>query len=393
MEHIRLNATQRTALRRAICDHASWEKYRRQHGNMTSADLTSSRSLDVAREFGIDIGHVLASVPEETSSAAADSRASYGSGKADSAAAVEQAAALPADKAQALALLSSLLTPQVDRAEIEAIVSETVARALENAGAIVRIQLTRADNSTWQGSGNHPMFPRLLRALSARQANGTCINVWLAGPTGSGKTYAAEQAALALGVPFYFNGALGMSHEVLGFVDGSGHYHTTPFRQAFEHGGVYLFDECDASDNSALLPLNAALANGSCSFPDSATPIKRHADFRCIAAANTFGQGATAEFIGRARLDAAFLSRFAVKLHWTYDDKLEQDICGNKAWAIRVQNARKAAAAAGLKIVIDPRHSFAGAALIANGATSDEAANDTYLSGLSADQRRLIEGN
>jgi hypothetical protein len=34
----------------------------------------------------------------------------------------------------------------------------------------------------------------------------------------------------------------------------------------------------------------------------------------------------------------------------------------------------------------------AGAALIAAGFTSDEAADLTYLAGLSADQRRMIEG-
>lgn len=386
MEHIRMTAAQRTAVRRVICENPAWEKYRRARGNMTSAHLTSSACLEAAREFGIDVAAIIATVPADS----ADNGDSAAPAGASAATMASAAAALPADKAQALALLSSLLTPQIDRAEIEAICSAAVDKALEGT-AIVRIVLSRQDGSEWRSNGQqHPMFARLLRALNSRQANGTFCNVWIAGPTGSGKTYAAEQAALAMGVPFYFNGALAMSHEVLGFVDGAGNYHTTPFRQAFEHGGVYLFDECDASDNSALLPLNAALANGACSFPDSPLPIKRHADFRCIAAANTFGHGPTAEFIGRARLDAAFLSRFAVKLFWSYDDELEQAICGNAQWARQVQAARRRAAESGLKIVIDPRHSFAGAALLAAGATWEEAAADTYLSGLSADQRRML---
>ncbi|MBL7373522.1 hypothetical protein INQ23_29830, partial [Escherichia coli] len=71
-------------------------------------------------------------------------------------------------------------------------------------------------------------------------SNGIAPNVWIAGPTGSGKTHAAEQAAHALGVEFYFNGALSMTHELLGFVDAAGTYHTTPFRQAYENGGLYL---------------------------------------------------------------------------------------------------------------------------------------------------------
>ena len=42
--------------------------------------------------------------------------------------------------------------------------------------------------------------------------------------------------------------------------------------------------------------------------------------------------------------------------------------------------------------MIDPRHSQAGAALIAAGMTYDKAAELTYLAGLTADQRRIVEG-
>lgn len=380
---IRLNANQRTALRRAITAHAEWPAYRAANGNLTSADLTSSRCLEVAARFGIDVQAVISSVPADN--AAIDNSAM------DRGANI--AAHVPADKAAALQALASLLSaPTIDESQIEAIVTEKVKAALEGT-AFARIEVTRVDGTKWQSEGHqHPQFEKLLRALAARQANGVAPNVWIAGPTGSGKTYAAEQAAKALGVPFYFNGALSMPHELLGFVDAAGKYHTTAFRQAYENGGVYLFDEVDASDNTCLLALNAALANGVCAFPDNAEPVKRHPDFICIGAANTFGQGATAEFIGRAKIDAAFLSRFAVKLHWTYDTKLEQAICGNPEFAKRVQAARERAQAAGVKIVIDPRHSMAGAALIAAGFSADEAAEMTYLAGLSSDQRRIVEG-
>jgi hypothetical protein len=45
-----------------------------------------------------------------------------------------------------------------------------------------------------------------------------------------------------------------------------------------------------------------------------------------------------------------------------------------------------------MKHLIDPRHTIAGAALIAQGFTSDEAAEMTYLAGLSADQIKIVEG-
>ena len=222
-----------------------------------------------------------------------------------------------------------------------------------------------------------------------KQADGHAPNIWIAGPAGSGKTYAAKTAAKALGVPFHYNGALSMAFDLLGFIDAGGTYHRTPFREAYEHGGVYLFDEVDGSDNSALLALNAALANGTATFPDG--QVKRHDDTYIIATANTWGLGATAEYVGRAKIDAAFLSRFPVRLDWQYDEKLERLISGNEEFARRVQDARHKAKQAGLKVLIDPRATMAGAALIAAGMTPDEAASLTYLANLSADQRKQIE--
>lgn len=394
----RLSADQRTALRRAITAHANWNVYRAANGNMTSADLTSTKCLEIAARFAIDVAKVIADVPaRETQAQSAAADFSFDDDfipeTKETKTVSNSAAAIPADKSAALAALSALLSPSIDMEQVERIVAAKVAAALEGT-ALVRIELTRADNKTWKSNGvQHPLFADLLTVVSSRAANGIAPNVWLAGPTGSGKTHAAEQCADALGITFYFNGALSMSHELTGFVDAAGNYHGTPFRQAYEHGGLYLFDEVDASDNAALLALNAALANGVCAFPDQAEPIKRHKDFICIGAANTFGQGATAEFIGRAKIDAAFLSRFPVKFSWTYDIELEQSISGNVDWAKRVQAARARAQAAGVKIVIDPRHSQAGAALIAAGMSFDRTAALTYLAGLSDDQKRIVEGN
>jgi hypothetical protein len=86
------------------------------------------------------------------------------------------------------------------------------------------------------------------------------------------------------------------------------------------------------------------------------------------------------------------MSRFPVRLSWEYDTALEVAISGNALFARRVIAARERARAAGLKVLIDPRASQAGAALIANGMTDDEAADFTYLANLTADQRKLVEG-
>lgn len=230
----------------------------------------------------------------------------------------------------------------------------------------------------------HIMLPHLIQSLAAG------LHVWIAGPSGSGKTHGAEQAAKALGLTFRLQGAMTMAHELTGFVDAGGRYHETPFVTSFRTGGLILLDELDAGSNEALLALNAALANGVMCLP-SGEIIRAHADFKCIGSANTFGAGATAEYVGRTRIDAAFLQRFGARLTWGYDEALERAISGNEGFARRVQKARANAKAHGIKVLITPRASQAGAKLIAAGYSSDEAANMTYLADLSPDQRRMVE--
>jgi hypothetical protein len=299
---------------------------------------------------------------------------------------LKQPAKTPAEQ---IAEILGSITPQIDEEAIAAIVDARIQAALANVPT-VRIEVRTADTTQTVDGHHHPMFAELVQAAGSRMVSGVQPNIWLAGPTGSGKTHAAKMTAKALGVAWHYNGALSMPHELLGFIDAGGTYHRTPFREAYEHGGVYLFDEVDGSDNSALLALNAALANGVATFPDG--QVARHADCVIIATANTWGLGATADYVGRAKIDAAFLSRFPVRLPWDYDTALEVAISGNPAFARRVIDARERARCAGLKVVIDPRASQAGAALIAAGYTSDKAAERTYLANLSPEQRNTVEG-
>jgi cobaltochelatase CobS len=269
-------------------------------------------------------------------------------------------------------------------------VRDLVGRALEGTQT-VRIELTRQGETTGGTNGHqHPLFATLCRALAARQANGYPVNVWLSGPTGSGKTYSVRQFAKAAGLEFGFHGTCREEHQLLGYVSPTtGVYQTTAFRDRWEHGGVILLDELDSYDAGATLALNG-IADGFINFPDRM--VTRHKDCYIVGAANTWGEGATASFVGRNRLDSAFLSRFPCKLAWTYDIFLEINISGNPDWAKRVQAARVRKDAAGLKHLIDPRHTMAGAALIAQGFTHDETAQLTYLAGLSAEQIKLVEG-
>jgi MoxR-like ATPase len=208
----------------------------------------------------------------------------------------------------------------------------------------------------------HQAFNRILQAVSANISGG----ILLVGGAGAGKTTTCHKVADALRLPFRTISVCKqttLSHLV-GFINVSGEYVSTPFREAYEKGGVFLLDEFDAGNENVVLALNSALANGLCEFPDK--QIERHKDFRCLASANTYGTGATLQFVGRNKLDGATLDRFVVIEH-DYDSKLEFALCGNDKWAERVLSIRKSIDKLGIRHIVSPRASINGAKLLAIG--------------------------
>jgi hypothetical protein len=147
----------------------------------------------------------------------------------------------------------------------------------------------------------------------------------IVGPAGSGKTTAAQKVAEMLGLPFYFTGAINSEYKLTGFIDAQGRIVNTAFRKAFVEGGVFLFDEMDGSLPAATLAFNAATANRVFDFPDGTH--EAHPDFIALAACNTYGNGASRQYVGRNQLDAATLDRYAT-LEWNYDEALEAAIMG-----------------------------------------------------------------
>ena len=168
----------------------------------------------------------------------------------------------------------------------------------------------------------HMQLPSLINMVGAG------LNVMLTGSAGSGKTHASAQVAEALGLKFYALsvGAQTSKSDIVGFIDAGGTYRSTPFRQAYEKGGVFVMDEIDAGNSNVLIQINSALSNGICSFPDK--QVKAHKDFHLIATANTYGKGESMKYVGRNRLDAATLDRFTI-IHWLIDEKVERAIAGN----------------------------------------------------------------
>lgn len=320
------------------------------------------------------------------------------------------------DQDARLRALADLLTPQtaaLDEAAVLEIVArrmgETISTATSGAVEMARLELAdileearRIVNGAPRtlrieikdritplpAAPRHPLFDMFLTlVVCGREKHGA--PVMLVGPAGSGKTTACEHAAQALGLPFYTNGALTGAHELMGYKDAAGTYHGTPFRAAFEGGGVYLMDEMDRSDPAAVLSLNSALANRFAAFPDRAEPVKAHPDFIPVVAANTYGRGADRLYIGANQLDASTLDRFAV-LSWDYDEALERALAGDDAWTAYVQAARAAAVDLKIRHVISPRASMSGAVMRRAGLPFDMVAEAALWKGLDKEQRERI---
>lgn len=225
----------------------------------------------------------------------------------------------------------------------------------------------------------HKQTPEVLGWLIAG------VNVWLAGPAGSGKTTMAESCAKALGLAFYATGAIQNEYKLTGFVDAEGRTVRTAFREAFEHGGLFLWDEIDASNANALVAFNQALANEAFPFPDGM--VKKHPDFIAVAAANTFGHGATADYVGRTRIDGATLDRFA-QIEIDYDEALESELAAQingaqgREWSYTVQNYRRAARNLSLRHLITPRASINGAKALRAGMNERQVINNLIRRGL-----------
>lgn len=188
-------------------------------------------------------------------------------------------------------------------------------------GSVINVVVDGKKTTTKTEQVLDPNFENILHLVAAHE------NVYLYGPAGSGKNTIAEQIAEALGVEFYYQNTLVTKFDVSGYKNAQGEYEETPFYKAWKNGGLFFADELDNSTAEAIIALNAALANGYYTFPNSGEKVAKHPDFYCIAAGNTNGQGATEEYCGRYQMDESSRDRFAF-IEIDYNAKVEESICG-----------------------------------------------------------------
>lgn len=315
---------------------------------------------------------------------------------------------------QLIAQVLGDFVPEVDPAKVAEIVNDSIKEPLEIMAkataevadlrsAVDRLRpkvthVTLGNNERNELEGiQHNMFAKVLSTIS----NGN--HLYLVGPAGTGKSTIAENASQALGLGFSSKSCSSQSTEasLLGYMSATGGYVGTSFRTAYETGQVFLLDEVDNGNPNILTVLNSALSNSFMAFPDGM--VTRHKNFVLVATANTFGNGATAEYVGRNALDKAFLDRF-VSLNIDYDADIEQAMLdsvkgldGNIGthWLQVVRKARANVANYGLKVVVSPRATLAGAKLLRdkNVWTMAEVMESTILAGVKDDQKvKIMEG-
>jgi cobaltochelatase CobS len=190
--------------------------------------------------------------------------------------------------------------------------------------------------ATVEDGTSHKELPKLISFLSLfKQA-------MIVGPTGSGKSTLAKQAAKSLNLRYgsFSCNMEASKSELVGFANING-YVTSQFLDFYENGGVFLVDEYDAMSPSIAVVLNAAFDRTNQLSVSNRTdnPIaKKHKDFYCILAGNTWGSGSV-EYQGREMQDMAFLDRFKLcRLFIDYDANIEKMIAGdNYAWFMKIR--------------------------------------------------------
>lgn len=266
--------------------------------------------------------------------------------------------------ADPIAAMAAMFKPYLQQAEInQDQINEMIRKALTMHNKVITVK--REELPPVEIGTQHHSFEDLLLFCANR------INVQLVGAAGSGKTHAASEVAKALGLNYYAIsvGAMTTKTDFQGYMNARGEYVLTQFRQAFEHGGIFLLDEMDAGNANVITTINMALSNGQASYPDGM--IDKHDDFVLIAAANTYGLGADRMYVGRNQLDAASIDRFAV-LDWDYDESIEIKIACNDRWTRYVQKCRANMDRLKLRYVISPRASVNGGIMLKAGMAVDK---------------------
>ena len=133
-------------------------------------------------------------------------------------------------------------------------------------------------------------------------------NLWLVGSAGCGKSAMTRQVAKELGLPYLcISCGIGTSStEFVGYKYPT--RESTKFAEYYSKPSIILLDEFTALDPAVAQICNAALANDE--IETTTGTVYRDPNCIIIATSNTFGGGASRQYVANNQLDASTIDRF-----------------------------------------------------------------------------------
>lgn len=162
-------------------------------------------------------------------------------------------------------------------------------------------------------------------------------NIWMVGPAGCGKSTMARNVAKELGFP-YLCISCGIGTSATEFVGYKyPNRESTKFAEYYAKPSIILIDEMTALDPAVGQVLNAALANGE--IETTTGLVCRHPECIIIATSNTFGNGASRQYVANNQLDASTIDRFTggiieVDYSIDYESQYDTDVV-SYVWKLR----------------------------------------------------------
>lgn len=161
--------------------------------------------------------------------------------------------------------------------------------------------------------------PTMLRRTLAWYYSPKMKSLGLTGETGTGKTELALYLADKLNVPLY----IVKVHDALMPEDAEGSKELMATEKgvvtrnalglaakAYRNGGILLLDEVDKCNKAFGAALHGLLEGKPWPIEQFGIVVNKHSDFRCLATANTMGEGGHERYHTSNRMDAALRGRF-----------------------------------------------------------------------------------
>lgn len=162
-------------------------------------------------------------------------------------------------------------------------------------------------------------------------------NIWMVGPAGCGKSTMARMTAKELNLPYLcISCGIGTSAtEFLGYKYPT--RESTKFAEYYAKPSIILIDEMTALDPAVGQVLNAALANDE--IETTTGLVSRNPECIIIATSNTFGSGASRQYVANNQLDASTIDRFIggiIEVDYSVDYESQYDVdVANYVWKLR----------------------------------------------------------